>query len=85
MDYHHTSILSTDDSFQKTIAEEDFPTVLLHDDIWLEDPLPDRHLCIHDKSQLHFQCSYPFPYSLGVLHSSPEDAPATYYEMVDHY
>ena len=46
MNYHHTSTPSTDDSFQDTIAEdEDFPTVPLDDNIWLEDPVPDRHLC----------------------------------------
>ena len=36
MDYHHTSTPNTDDSFQDSIAEEDFPTAPLDDDIWLE-------------------------------------------------
>ena len=51
MDYHHTCTTSTDDSFQDaTAAEEDFPTASLDDDIWLEDPVPDRHLCFHKQS-----------------------------------
>ena len=38
-----------DDSFQATTNEEDedFPTAPLNDDVWLEEPVPDRHLCIH--------------------------------------
>ena len=54
MDCHFTSTPSTNDSFQDATAEEeDFPTAPLDDDIWLEDPVPDRHLCIHEQSQLH--------------------------------
>ena len=85
MNYHHTSTPSTDNSFHKaTAAEEGFPTAPLDDNIWLEDPVPDRHLtCIHEQSQPHFQCFYPCPYSLDLPHSSPEDAPASYYEMMD--
>ena len=50
MNYHHTSTPSTDDSFQDATAGEDFPTAPLDDTIWLEDPVPDRHLCIHKQS-----------------------------------
>ena len=28
--------------------EEDFQTVALDDDHWIADPVPDRHLCIHN-------------------------------------
>ena len=75
---------SIDDSFQDATAEEeeDLPTTPL-DDIWLEEPIPDRDLCIHEQSQPHHQCSYPCPYSLDLLHSTLEDAPAPYYEMMD--
>ena len=84
MNYHHTSTPSTGDSFQDaTVEEEDFPTAPLDDTIWLEDPVPHRHLCIHKQSQLHYQCSYPCPYRLELPHSSPEDAPAPYYELMD--
>ena len=38
--------------------EEHFPTVPLDDDFWTEEPLPERHLCIHENSQ-HDLCSYP--------------------------
>ena len=44
MVYHHT-----DDSFQDaTNEEEDFPTAPLDDDIWLEGPVPVRHLCAYN-------------------------------------
>ena len=63
IDYHHTSTPNMDDPFQDTTTEEeeDFPTDPLDDDIWLEDPVPDRYLCIHEQSQPHFLCSYPCP------------------------
>ena len=83
MNYHHTSTPSTDESFQYATAEEDFPTAPLDDAIWLEDPVVDRHLCIHEQSQPNHQCSYPCPYRLDLPHSSPEDATAPYYEMMD--
>ena len=71
------------DSFQDATAEdEDFPTIPLDDDVWLEDPVPDRHFCIHEQSQPHYQCPYPCPYSLDLLHSAPKDAPAPYYKMM---
>ena len=83
IDYHHTSP-GTDDSFQDTSAkEENFPTAPPDDNIWLEDPVPDRHLCIHEQSQPHYQYSYPCPYRLNLPQSAPEDAPAPYYEMMD--
>ena len=47
------------------------------------DPVPDRHLCIHEQSQPHYQCSYPGPYSLDLLHFTLEDAHIPYYEMID--
>ena len=83
MDYHHTSTPNTEDSFQDATAEEDFPTAPLDDDIWLEDPVPDGHLCIHEQSQQHYLCSYPCLYSLDLPHSTPEDAPVPYYEIID--
>ena len=78
VDTHNTATPCSDDSFQDTTAEdeEDFPTAPLDDDVWLEDPVPVRHFCIHEQSQLHAKCPYPCPYSLDQLHSAPEDAPA---------
>ena len=78
MVYHHTSIPSTDDSFQDATTEEEegFPTAPLDDDIWLEEPVPVRHLCIHEQLQTHYQCSYPSQYSLDPLHSAQEDTQA---------
>ena len=85
MVYHHTSTPNTNDPFLDATAEEDenSPTAPLDDNIWLEDPVPDRHVCIHEQPQSHYQCSYPHPYSLDLLHSAPEDARAPYYEMMD--
>ena len=59
-----------------TAEEEDFPTAPLDDNIWLEDPVLDRCLCIHEQSQPHFLCSYSHPYRL-------EYTPAGYYKMMD--
>ena len=70
----------TDDSFQDVPSEEEeveehFPTAPLEDDVWMEEPVPDRHLCIHEQSQAHKLCPYPYPYSLDELYPTPEYAP----------
>ena len=85
MDYHHTPTPGTDDSFQDVTAEEeeDFPTDPWDDEILHENPVPDRHSCIHEQSQPHFLCSYPCPYSQDLLPSTPEDTPASCCEMID--
>ena len=84
MDTHNIPTPCSIDSFQDATAEdEDFPTAPLDDDIWLEDPVPDRHFCIHEQSQLHDHCPYPCQDSFNQLHSAPEDAPTPYYEMTD--
>ena len=51
--------------------EEHFPTAPLNDDVWMEEPVRDRHLCIHEDSQ-HDLCPYPCPYSLDQLHLTPD-------------
>ena len=77
INYHHTSTPRIYDSFQHATAEdEDFPTAPLDDDIWLEDSALNRCLCIHEQSQPHFLCSYPWPCRL-------EDTPSPYYEIMD--
>ena len=49
MDTHNTATLCSDDSSQDATAEdEDFLTAPLDDDVWLEDPVLDRHSCIHE-------------------------------------
>ena len=55
-------------------AEEQFPTPPLNDDIWMEVPVPDRHLCIHEHSQNNM-CLYHCPYSLDQLHLALDYAP----------
>ena len=54
-------------------TEEHFPTVLLGDDFWMEEPVPEVFLCIHENSQ-HDLCPYPCPYRLNPLHLTQEDA-----------
>ena len=41
---------------------QDFQTVALDNNHWITDPVPDRHLCIHEHSQTHSLCCYPCPY-----------------------
>ena len=76
----------TDGSFQDVPSdkeEEHFPTAPLGDDVWLEEPVSDKHLCIHDQSQPHDLCPYPCPYSLGQLHPTFGNASTPHYEMMD--
>ena len=56
-------------------TEEDFQTVALDDDHWITDPVPDRHLCIHQHSQPHSLGSYPCPYA--------DSTPALYQDTLD--
>ena len=45
--------------------EEHFPTVSFDDDdFWMEEPVPERHFCIHENVQ-HDLCPYPGPYDLN--------------------
>ena len=59
-------------------VEEHFPTAPLNDDIWMEEPVLDRHLCIQEHSK-HDLCPHPCPYSLDQLHLTPDYAPTTLY------
>ena len=69
INYHCMSTLSTDEFSQDTTAKEHFPIAPLDNTIWLKDPVPDRHLCIHEQSQLHYQWSYPCSIQLWTYHS----------------
>ena len=40
----------------------------------MEEPVPDRHLCIHEDSQ-HDLCPYPCPYSLDQPQLAPDYTP----------
>ena len=42
--------------------EEDFQTVLLDDEHWTTEEIPDRPLCIHEHSLPHGLCPYLCPY-----------------------
>ena len=59
------------------LTEEHFPTAPLDDDVWAEEPIPDRCLYIHERpDEPNHQCSYPCPYksttvSMDLLQSTP--------------
>ena len=55
--------------------EEDFQTVALDDDHRITDPVPDRHMCIHEHFQPHSVCCYPCTYT--------DSTPASYQNALD--
>ena len=57
--HHLPSIAEEDDD-----TEEHSPAVSLDDDFWMEEPVPERHPCIHEDAQ-HDLCPYPCPYDLN--------------------
>ena len=62
--HHLTSAEEEEEDEEDEDLEEHFPTSLLNDDVWMEEPVPDRHLCIHEHSQ-HSLCPIPLPIQLG--------------------
>ena len=44
---HHLPSIAEEDEDD---TEEHFPMVSLDDNIWMEEPDPERHLCIHENS-----------------------------------
>ena len=65
---------STDEDEEEEEEEENFPTAPLNDDVWMEESVPVKHLCIHEDSQ-HDLCLYPCPYSLDQLHFASDYSP----------
>ena len=63
-----------EDEEEEEEEEEHFQTAPLNDNIWMDEPVPDRHLCIHEDLQ-HNLCPYPCPYSLDQLHLTLDYAP----------
>ena len=68
---HHLPSIAEED---KDDPEEHFPTGSLGNNVWMEEPVPDRHVCIHENSQ-HDLCPYPCPYSWNPLQLTQEDTP----------
>ena len=66
---HHLSSIAEEEDND---TEEHFPRISLDDDIWTEEPVPERHQCIHEKPQNDL-CPYPCLYSLNPLHLTQED------------
>ena len=75
--------------YEITFSEENFPTAPLDDEVWSEDPILDRQLCIHETPHKpNHQCSYPCPYSttsfrIDLPQSTPQDAAVFHYEQMD--
>ena len=77
----------TDNSFQDVTSEEEeeeeeeelFPTAPLDDKIWMEETVPDRHLCIHEQSKPHDLCPLPLPIQLVSATPTPEYASAPWH------
>ena len=55
--HHLTSTDNEEEDEEEEYDEEHFPTAPLHDDVWMEESVLDRHLCIHEDSQNNL-CSY---------------------------
>ena len=60
----------------------------MDNDVWTEDPLPDRQLCIHDTPQSNNQCSYLCPYmnlnfEMDLPYSPTPEAEVFGYEIMD--
>ena len=53
--------------------EEHFPTVSLDDYFMIEEPVPERQLCIHEGAQNDL-CPYSCPNNLNQQHLAQEDA-----------
>ena len=62
-------------------TEEHFPTVSLDEDVWMEEPVPERHSCIYMKIH-HMICALTHAlYNLNPLHLTPEDALMQYIDL----
>ena len=75
---HLPSIAEEDDDD----TEEHFQTVSPDDNVWMEEPVPERHLCIHENWPLMhpwkltiWSVPLPMPAQFQSLHLTQEDAP----------
>ena len=72
-----------------TSSKDNFPTAPFNDDVWYEDPIPDRYLCIHETpDEPHHQCSYPCPYQsatfrMDLPQSTSQNEAVFYYDSMD--
>ena len=72
-----------------TSSKENFSTVPFNDDVWSENPIPDRHLCIHETpDEPNHQCSYPCPYRsttfrMDLPQVTPCNEAVFYYDLMD--
>ena len=59
---HSKSIYTICDDLEEDKEEEDFPTVILADNHWTTEEIPNRHLCVHEHSIPHSLYPYPCQY-----------------------
>ena len=90
-----TSTPTTDQVFtdagdnDATSSEENFPAASLDNEVWSEDLISDRQLCIHETPHKpNHQCSYPCPYKnttfrLDLSQSTARDEALYYYKLMD--
>ena len=97
--HYHTSIQNTEQCLtdfngvawddDTPSSEDHFPTSLLDKEVWSEDPIPNRQLCVHETlHEPNHQCSYPCPYSktsfrIYLPPSTPQDAAVFCYEQMN--
>ena len=55
--------------------EEDYQTVVITDEHWITEEIPDRQVCIHEHSLPHGLCPYPCPYL--------DNQASSYYDTLD--
>ena len=78
-----------DDDDDTTPFDEHFPTAPFGDDVWTEEQIQDRCLCIHERpDDPNHQCSYPCPYdsttfSMDLLQSTPWNKAVFNYKQMD--
>ena len=61
-DTDHTPDSTSACSDSSDEEEEDFQTVLLDDEHWTSEEIPERTFCIHEHRLPHNLCQYPCPY-----------------------
>ena len=72
-----------------TSSNEHFPTAPLDDKVWSEDPITDRHLCMHKSPhEPNYHCSYPCQYRnttfrMDLPQSISQDVAVFNYELMD--
>ena len=84
-----TEVWDDVDDVDTTHFDKHFPTAPFDDDVWNEEQIQVRCLCIHERHDvLNHQCSYPCPYdsttfSMGLLQYTPQNEAVFNYKQMD--